>query len=228
MSDIASLAAADRTRLAGSGELLPLLPLPWMVLLPGEELELHVFAPRYCALVREVLGQGGRLVVSAIRREELADPPEHPAVEPIACCARIVRAEALPDGTFIVVLGGLERVQLHGEGGREAGFRWVRATVEPSEEGAGLDGAGMLSRELVAALPMLLDDDPEERREVADLLPAADTDGLIALTARALELDCTAKQGLLETRSRAERCLSVGMVLAERVLAYGGAEPLVN
>ncbi len=226
MSDNAILAFHDPCH-DGGCELLPLLPLPHMVLLPGEELELHVFAPRYCALVRASLALDRRLVVSTIRPEHLVDPPEHPAVERVACTAHISRAEALPDGTYFVWLDGEEGVLLSGDVSREEGFRRVRTVGQPHDEPARLTGAGTLGRELEAALPLLLGGDSEERREVAELLSGADADGVIALVARALELDCVAKQDLLEMASRASRCLTVSAALSARVYADGG-EPSFN
>lgn len=208
---------------------LPLLPLPHMVLLPGEELPLHVFAARYCSLVRAVLGNGGLLAAAAIRPEELTQPPRDPAVEAVACVARIDRHELLPDGSFFVWLRGVAAARLGDAAESGAPFRRVAVTWEPAATVAeAAAGVARLEREARAALPMLMSGNPEEQREVVKRLNVADADGIIALVAHALDLPADAKQRLLEEPSRAARCLSVGAALEERVRASGGVAAPLN
>jgi len=74
------------------------------VLLPGAVLPLHVFEPRYRALLRDCLA-GERefgLPYLAPGAEEEALPAGH-----VGCVARIEQVEPLPDGrSNLVVIGG--------------------------------------------------------------------------------------------------------------------------
>lgn len=86
----------------------PLFPLSNVVFFPHTFLSLHVFEPRYRAMVADALG-GERLIVVVLAREE-RPPGRSPDIYPIGSVGRIEVAERLPDGRFHIVLRGLSRV----------------------------------------------------------------------------------------------------------------------
>ncbi len=93
--------------------LVPVFPLPEIALFPGGKLALHIFEPRYRAMLADALA-GARLisVVRITDRNEL-DESGHPEIASIAGIGRIVTAESLPDGRANIVLSGVARVHLH-------------------------------------------------------------------------------------------------------------------
>ncbi len=104
---------------------LPMFPLG-TVLLPHMALPLHVFEPRYRALVRDVLAEEGRFGVTLIRRgSEVGGGDERFAV---GTTARIAHAEELEDGRWLLVALGEQRLHID---------RWLEddpyplASVEP-------------------------------------------------------------------------------------------------
>lgn len=110
---------------------IPLFPLPNVVLFPAALLPLHIFEPRYRAMVTDAL-EGERLIGMVMLRpgwEPHYD--EAPSVYPVGCAGFITHAERLPDGRFNVMLRGLEKFKILGERtGREGVDRYRIGRIE--------------------------------------------------------------------------------------------------
>ncbi len=85
---------------------LPLFPLD-VVLFPGVELPLHVFEPRYQALLADVLAGDQCFGVLPAGPDDV--PPIHGA---IGCVARVATQLALPEGRSNIVVVGESRFML--------------------------------------------------------------------------------------------------------------------
>lgn len=117
---------------------VPVFPLPSVVLFPRTVLPLHVFEPRYRALVRDAVEEEGVIAISLLlpgwESNYGGDPPFHE----IGTVGRIEGLEPLPNGLFNLRLVGLGRVSF-GEietkrgGYRIARIRWLGET--PVDEG---------------------------------------------------------------------------------------------
>src|SRR5207244_12316749 len=82
--------------------LLPLFPLD-VVLLPGVPLPLHIFEPRYRAMISECLAQEKPFGVVRVKEEGVAE---------ICCTAEIITVtKKYPDGRMDIVTAGSERFQ---------------------------------------------------------------------------------------------------------------------
>ena len=82
------------------------------VLFPGLHLPLHIFEPRYSAMVQEVLArdrQIGMIQPRVLPGEENREPP---ALYDVGCVGRIVDVEALDEGRFNLVLEGVARFRV--------------------------------------------------------------------------------------------------------------------
>lgn len=88
----------------------PMFPLG-LVLLPGTVLPLHVFEPRYRALVQECLGrEPAEFGIALIERgTEVGGGDQR---SDIGTMARIVQVAALPEGRFALVTVGTERIRV--------------------------------------------------------------------------------------------------------------------
>ncbi len=94
---------------------LPLFPLPDVVLFPGVFLPLHVFEPRYRAMVDDAL-QGDRMIGMTLLRPGFEEQYEgRPPIYAVGCAGVITHAERLPDGRFHIVLQGVERFRVSRE-----------------------------------------------------------------------------------------------------------------
>ena len=75
---------------------IPLFPLPDVVLLPGTLLPLHIFEPRYRAMVADALA-GDRTIGMAMIRPGRESSGPTPKIHPVGGAGRIVEAEELSD-----------------------------------------------------------------------------------------------------------------------------------
>ena len=86
-----------------SPRLLPMFPLG-SVLVPSMLLPLHIFEPRYRALIRDVLDSDGEFGVVMIERGSEVGGDDVRAG--VGCVARVLEAEEQPDGRWIVMAVG--------------------------------------------------------------------------------------------------------------------------
>ncbi|HZI66859.1 MAG TPA: LON peptidase substrate-binding domain-containing protein [Thermoanaerobaculia bacterium] len=84
---------------------IPIFPLPGVVLLPGTTLPLHIFEPRYRAMVADALSGDGTIGM-AMLKPGWDESPDTPPIFAVGGAGRIVEAEQLPDGRYDIVLSG--------------------------------------------------------------------------------------------------------------------------
>jgi Lon protease-like protein len=144
-----------RDRLADSGfsGTVPVFPLPHVVFFPDALLPLHVFEPRYRAMVEAARGGEGLLAVATLLPGWEKDYEGAPAFHPLATVGRMIRIHEREDGRYDILLLGLERVRLEEEYASHP-YRVARARTVPD-----------------AALP---DNDPELDESVRRMLVAYD------------------------------------------------------
>ncbi|MFM7225438.1 MAG: LON peptidase substrate-binding domain-containing protein [Actinomycetota bacterium] len=193
---------------------VPMFPLG-RVLLPFEILPLHVFEPRYRALVRDVLDTSGEFGVVLIERGREVGGGD--IRFDVGTLARIVRVERVPDGRFGLVTVGVRRVRVREW---QSDDPYPRAVVEPFAEPAlGPDAEAAVPRVAarlaeVAALarqfdprvadpPSLADDPVRASWEAAAIAPLGPLDA----------------QRVLETESAEARLAVLEALLAEHAAA---------
>lgn len=174
---------------------IAIFPLPGAVLFPGLHLPLHIFEPRYSAMVREVLArdrQIGMIQPRLIPGEEMREPP---ALYDVGCVGRIVDVEALDEGRFNLVLEGVARFRVRRELDVATPFRQVEAEIEAeAEEEAVLAGIERASLEREAKRFA-------QRQGYAvdwDAIGQLDDATLVNGIAQVAPFDAAAKQALLE------------------------------
>jgi ATP-dependent Lon protease len=111
---------------------LPLFPLHDGVMFPGMAVPLHVFEPRYRALIRDVLADHRCFSIVRVA-DPAADLAGNPAICSVACLGTITAHEELPDGRFHLLLVGRARVRLE-ELPFEPPYRRARATLLDTPE----------------------------------------------------------------------------------------------
>lgn len=90
---------------------IPLFPLPRVVLLPGAFLPLHIFEPRYRAMVADALSGDSTIGMAMLKPGwELGGPT--PEIFPVGGAGRIVASERLADGRYDIVLEGVFRYRV--------------------------------------------------------------------------------------------------------------------
>lgn len=122
---------SDAIEPLGAEELaaLPVFPLPNVVLFPSTELPLHVFEPRYRAMMEDCISRGPRaMAVAQLAPGWESDYEGRPPIHDIAGAGRIVAWRRRPDGRFDLVLHGVCRVRLEELPAEGLPYRRARAT----------------------------------------------------------------------------------------------------
>lgn len=105
---------------------LPIFPLSGVLLLPGGDLPLNIFEPRYVAMVKAALA-GDRMIGMI---QPCACPHKFPEANrpfyAVGCAGRISSFEETPDGRFLVNLHGVARFELVSHELKESGYRQAK------------------------------------------------------------------------------------------------------
>lgn len=191
-----------------SNRTLPLFPLP-LVLLPGQSLPLHVFEPRYRAMLAWAQAHDERigmatLVTGADSAEDRAE------IYPVVSVARILGVQPLEDGRSNILLRYEARARVNDEALHEEGFRLAEVSAMAEVEGevrhapwlrallSQLASGSASARASFAKLS--LRDDEEMLHVLADLALVSPTDRMAFLCS-----DSQNARGELVQRRLAER-----------------------
>jgi len=183
-------------------ETLPIFPLPNVVLFPHVFLPLHIFEPRYRAMVADAL-DGDRIIGMSLLKPGWEDDYEgRPAVYPVGCAGLITHAERTADGRFNIVLRGLEKFRVLGE---DTSKPYRLAHVEPLDEPACREIAVMRSERRRLEHLILSTQQPEEPVTP----PSMPDEDFVNALAQYLNFEPLEKQALLEVPDALARCRSV-------------------
>lgn len=199
---------------------VPVFPLAGALLFPGAQLPLHIFEPRYRAMIRDALASD-KLIGMIQPRPGPEDDPA-PALFEVGCIGRIEACEELEDGRYNIVLEGLCRFRIAREARVETPYRQVDADRSgfPSEEDEAL---GIAQRAEIE----------REARSYADSLGYAvdwesvgrlDDEMLVNGIAQIAPLDVGSKQALLEAVDLATRADLLVQFMQFQRMAPGGAD----
>jgi ATP-dependent Lon protease len=145
----------DRDALLAACAGLPLFPLPGAVLMPGAAMPLHVFEPRYRALVRSCLAGSRLLAIPQLQRDQDASDLGQPPIFPYAAAGEIAAHQELPDGRFHLVVRPLARVRIGEDALADGGFRVAKAEVLRDVPGRSAAVARVGARARATFLPVL-------------------------------------------------------------------------
>ena len=197
---------------------LPMFPLG-TVLLPHMLLPLHIFEPRYRALIHDVLGGDREFGVTLIERGHEVGGGDQRA--DVGTVARVEEAEELDDGRWVVLAAGTRRIRVE---------RWLpeepypRAEVvelpEPPAEPGTAELTADLEPQLRRSLAMLTELGEEgvpDTFELSDDVQRASWQAAIVMPFTPYDT-----QRILETDSCRERLLLTTSLVAdlEEVLAF--------
>ncbi|MFN4129655.1 MAG: LON peptidase substrate-binding domain-containing protein, partial [Paracoccaceae bacterium] len=93
-------------------ETIPLFPLPGALMLPRARLPLHIFEPRYLAMIEDCLKTKARLIGLIQPRET---PGGEKRLHSIGCAGRLTGFSETEDGRYMVTLSGMSRFRIREE-----------------------------------------------------------------------------------------------------------------
>ena len=196
------MAASGERAGSRQGSRLSIFPLSGALLFPRSHLPLHIFEPRYRALVSDALARDRRIAM--IQPRDVVGVSGPPPLFDVGCVGRIAQVEALDDGRFNLVLEGLTRFRLLAEIEATTPFRQIEASFD---EFSDADEQPPLAFALRADLE-------QESRRFADArgyevdweaVTRLDDESLVNGIAQIAPFDVAAKQALLEAPKIADR-----------------------
>jgi Lon protease-like protein len=190
---------------------LSIFPLAGAVLYPGLQLPLHIFEPRYRAMVSDALVRDRKIGMIQPQAEGEGAP-----LFEIGCVGVIGDVEAMEDGRYNIVLEGDCRFRLLRELDVTTPYRQVEAELLEESDDTVLSAVERASFE-------------KEAQEFADIqgysvdwesVQRLDDETLINGVAQIAPFDPAAKQALLEAEDIRSRC----ELLIQLMLFYRGSD----
>lgn len=125
-------------------ETIAVFPLPGALLLPRARLPLHIFEPRYLAMLDDALKTPHRLIGMVQPRE--VPGSEEKRLHSIGCAGRVTQFSETEDGRYFITLSGMSRFRIREEVGgftpyRRCDVSWdgFSADLGPTEVDRGFD-----------------------------------------------------------------------------------------
>lgn len=137
-------------------ESVPVFPLTGALLLPGGQLPLNIFEPRYLAMFDAALA-GNRLIgmVQPVLGE--AGEGGNPALSAVGCLGRITSFAETGDGRYIISLSGVCRFRVMDEVEQRHPYRTVKIMPFMTDLSAEDDEASVDRQELLRVFKAYLD-----------------------------------------------------------------------
>ena len=197
---------------------VPIFPLAGALLFPRAQLPLHIFEPRYRAMVRDALASDR--IIAMIQPKDGNEPP---ALFDIGCLGKIVGSEEMEDGRFNIVLEGISRFRIAREAEVMTPYRQIDADRQGFDDDVEPEPLASIQR---AELE-------RESRRYADALGYAvdwdavgrlDDETLVNGIAQIAPLDAGSKQALLEADDIVARADLLVQFMQFQRMVPGGAD----
>jgi uncharacterized protein len=191
---------------------LPIFPLTGAILFPGLQLPLHIFEPRYRAMVGDALVRDRRIGMIQPQAAREGAP-----LYAIGCMGKIEDVETSEDGRYNIVLSGEARFRVLAELSVATPFRQVEAELldDPADEVLSIaERAGLESeaRKFADAQGYAIDWESITRLDDVTLVNGF---------AQIAPFDAASKQALLEAPTLRARC----EVMVQLLEFFGKGDP---
>ncbi len=178
---------------------IPLFPLTGVILFPSMQVPLHIFEPRYQAMINESITRDR--MIGLIQPQSNIDQ-QSSILYSIGCLGRMVDIEAMDDGRYNIILEGIARFNIDRELDVKTAFRQAEVTLwDDTQDDEALSSVERASLEM-------------ESRRFADNLGYSvdweavtqlDDMALVNAIAQVAPFDSAAKQACLEAKTLSER-----------------------
>ena len=191
---------------------LSIFALTGAILFPGLQLPLHIFEPRYRAMVGDSLARDRRIAMI-----QPTDSVEGAPLYAMGCVGRIEDVETSEDGRYNIVLGGESRFRILRELSVTTPFRQVEAELIEEVQDEFLSSAERASFESEARRFADMQGYSVDWESVAQLDDVSLINGLSQIA----PFDSAAKQALLEAPDLKQRC----ELLVQLMEFFGRGDP---
>ena len=135
---------------------LPVFPLPGALMLPRARLPLHIFEPRYLAMIEDCMKTSHRLIGMIQLRDTPASEKRvgEKRLQAIGCAGRLTGFSETEDGRYMVTLSGISRFRVREEVQGFTPYRRIHADWASFERDLGPveDDKGFKRKEFMALL----------------------------------------------------------------------------
>lgn len=178
---------------------VPVMTLPNTAFFPQALMPLHIFEPRYRAMLRDVLASNRLFAVAGLDAGAMDDPARFEPPHRIASVGIIRACQKNANGTSNLLLQGICRVEIV-RILRDEPYRRISIRALSSEAGASDDENQALRRELARLLGLKLKLAADGSKEMTSFLKTVeDPEAFVDIAAFSLCEDARLKQRLLET-----------------------------
>lgn len=198
----------------GLPAVIPIFPLESPTLFPNASFPLHIFEPRYRAMIADAL-KGDRIIGMVMLQPGHEKEYEgRPPIFPIGCAGLITDYEALPDGRYNIVLGGLVKFRVVSEDDSRM-YRLAHVETIPEVLNDRQTAALSEQRERIASLLTALSD----RFDVSTPPPGIPDEQVVDELSEHLPMSPMSRQRLLEQESPLARAATLVGLLEAMVKA---------
>jgi ATP-dependent Lon protease len=204
---------------ASDTDLIPILPLRNSVVFPASVVPINVGRLRSVKLVEDLLGQERATVGIISQRDASVDEPGFADLFEVGTLARVVKVIRLGPQNYSVVLHGIGRLRLNGQGTLEP---YMRAPIirvpEDLERDVEMDALGAVLREAMREVLQLMPNLPKETSAVLDNV--RESGALADLIVSNLTIDQASiadKQRILETFEPKARIRAVTTIVMKQL-----------
>lgn len=181
---------------------IPLFPLAGAVVFPRAQLPLHIFEPRYLAMVSDALA--GSRTIGMVQPRGDAQGQQEPPVYPVGCAGRLTNFQELDDGRNLITLSGLCRFEILDELERTTPYRQFTVSYDRfASDLKPADGAAIDREALVASVSRYVE--RQELKSDWELIEQADTETLVNALGMLCPFTPSEKQALMEAADFAAR-----------------------
>jgi Lon protease-like protein len=205
-------------------ETIALFPLPGAVLLPRGRLPLHIFEPRYLAMLDDALKTPHRLIGMI---QPCPGPGGKDTLHRIGCAGRVTAFSETEDGRYMITLAGMSRFRLIEEQDGFSPYRRARVSWAGFERDLGADevDTSMDRPAFLALLGRYLDS--EGLKTDWESLKDAEDELLINSLSMLCPFEPEEKQALLEAPGLSTRRETL-VTLMEYALHGGSSEEVIQ
>jgi Lon protease-like protein len=184
---------------------IPIFPLPSALLLPGGQLPLNIFEPRYLAMVTHALATPTRLIgmVQPLDHKIGDDRAEDPGLFETGCAGRLSFFQESDDGRFVVALNGVCRFHRLRQELDPNGFLVADVDWQPFANDLRVDLSALDRDPLIRVLKRYFDMKGFETDWTQ--IENSDNHQLLATLSMICPFEVAEKQALLEADSMAKR-----------------------
>lgn len=191
--------------------ILPVFPLPNVVLFPHTFLPLHIFEPRYRTMLSDTLGSDGLFVITQMKEVD-SNPSLESAFYNVGCIAKIIRADALEDGRWNILVQGTALVDIKDEIIGKP-YRQNIISLRTFQDEKGLSEQDRLKFRNMFYQYVIDDDKRSSKLDMAEFFDTPISDEILLNTiAMALKVDPVERQFLLESQSIQELCSRISQL----------------